>query len=121
MTELDRIGIQFLYRGGYLFTEENTGLTGYLAELLTKAWCEDVQTKAYPLEFRAGTPEGQLFCEDLKYLQQAVRPFLQKLIVRPKDYDTLIQQSEKDIERPDFWAVWPLVVAWGRKPSTDSK
>ena len=33
MTEQDLI-IQVLYRAGYLFTEENEGLTGHLAELL---------------------------------------------------------------------------------------
>ncbi len=121
LTDYDRIGIQVMYRAGYLFTEENAGLTGHLAELLTNAWCEDVQTRTYPLEFHVGTPEGKLFCEDMKYLHQAIRPFLQKWVTLPDDYEARTRQVQKDMERPDFWAVWPILVAWGRKPLTVRK
>ncbi len=121
LTQLDDLGTRALYQAGHLFAQEKTGLTSHLADLLTKSWCEGVQTKSYPLAFHAGTPEGVNFKEDMDYTIQVTRPFIQKWGGLPDNHDVLYRQALTDMERPDFSAIWPYLTAWGRKPFTDSK
>ncbi len=121
LTQFCEMFVRALYRAGHLFTEEGAGLTNHLAELLTNSWCEEVQTKAYPLEFGAGTPEAQSFVEDMRSVIQTSRPFIQKWVGIPKDYDTIYRQACKEMEQPDFHATWPHWTAWGSKPLSMGK
>jgi ubiquinone/menaquinone biosynthesis C-methylase UbiE len=121
LTALQEPGMRACYKAGYLFTQERAGLTNHLAELLAKAWCEGVQTKSYPLAFRAGTPEGEAFKEDMEYIFQMTRPLLKKWGCLPENYDALHQQAHKDMEQPDFLAIWPHLTAWGHKPLREGK
>ena len=116
MTQLNDLGTHALYRAGYLFAQEYTGLTSHLAELLMKSWCERVQTKSYPLLFRGGTPEGKDFKEDMDYIFQMTRPFIQKWGGIPENYDVLHRQCVKDMEQPGFSETWPHLNEWGYKP-----
>jgi len=120
-TDLHNLWIRAFYQAGHLFTQEPTGLTSHLAELLTKSWCEEVQTKSYPLVFRGGTPEGDAFKEDTEYVFQSTRPFLNKWGGIPENYDALHRQSRKDMEQPDFFVTWPHLVVWGCKPLTQTR
>ena len=121
LTQLNDLGTRALYQAGYLFTPENTGLTSHLEELLTKSWCERVQTKYSPLTFRAGTPEGKDFREDMDYIFQMFRPFLNKWGGIPENYEALHRQCLKDMEQLDFSAIWPHLTAWGYKPLSQVK
>ena len=121
LTQRYEVGLQAFYRAGHLFTQESAGLTKHLADLLTKSWCEGVQTKPYLLVFRAGTSEGESFKEDMAYVFQATRPFIQKWGGIQENYDALCLQSNKDMEQPDFSVTWPHLVAWGYKPLTQAK
>ncbi len=115
LTQLHELGIRACYEAGYLFTQGSAGLTNHLAELLRKTECEGVQTKSYPLAFRAGTPEGEAFKEDMEYIFQMTRPLLQKWGGIPENYDAIHKQARKDMEQPDFVAIWPHLTAWGYK------
>src|SRR6266566_1300970 len=67
-----------LFRAGHLFTQESAGLTDHLARLLDQYGCEQVQTKAYAIEYRPGMTEGQARYEDLMLVFQTGHPFIQK-------------------------------------------
>ncbi len=121
VTQMNDLGTRALYQAGHLFTQEYTGLTNHLAELLTKSWCERVQTKSYPLVFKAGTPEGKDFVEDMDYIFQMTRLFIQKWGGIPENYDAIHRQSIKDMEQPDFSATWPHLTVWGYKPLSQAK
>jgi len=116
LMNLYEVGMHAFYRAGHLFTEESTGVTKHLAELLTKSWCEEVQTKSYPLIFRAGTTEGQAFKEDIMYAYRGTRLFIQNWIGVPANYDAFYEQSQRDMQHPDFSATWPHLTVWGHKP-----
>jgi len=105
-----------LFRAGHLFTEESAGLTSHLARLLDQRGCQQVQTKAYVIEYRAGTPEGEANCEDLKLLFQTVQPFIQKWGSATQDYEAIYRQALKEMYQPDFLKVGDLLTAWGSKP-----
>ena len=118
LTQLDDLGTRALYQAGHLFVQEKTGLASHLADLLTKSWCEGVQTKSYPLAFHAGTPEGTNFKEDMDYTIQVTRPFIQKWGGLPDNHEVLYRQALVDMEQPGFSAIWPYLTAWGYKPLT---
>ena len=94
-----------LFRAGHLFKQESTGLIDHLARLLDQYGCEQVQTKAYAMEYRAGTAEGEAYYEDMMLLFQTIRPFIQKWgSAASKDYDAIYQQALKEMQQPEFYA-----------------
>src|SRR6266581_1186890 len=107
-----------LFRSGHLFAQESTGLTAHLAPLLSRYGCQQVQTRAYALQYRAGTPEGQAYVEDGVHVLRTLRPFLQKWGCMSKDFDAIRDQALEEIRRPDFSATWHLLTAWGIKPGS---
>ncbi len=121
LTELYAIAMSAFYRAGHIFTQDTKGLTGYQAELLTKSWCENVQVKTYPLHFRAGTPECEMYIDDVKYLYVTTTPFVQKWVGLPENYDALHRQSLKEMAQPDFSAIWTHATVWGSKPLSHAK
>ncbi len=105
-----------LFRAGHLFEEETTGLTSQLAPLLDQSGCQQVQTKTYTIEYRAGTQEGQAYYEDIMLGFQTVRPFIEKWGCASKDYGIIYQQALREMRQPDFLAVGNLLTAWGSRP-----
>lgn len=102
-----------LFRAGHLFEEAPTGITAHLAHLLMRYGAKAVQTKDYALEYRAGTEEGQAFLEDTMSAFQTLRPFIQRWVRLPKDYDAICQHAITEMKQPDFQATWNLLTAWG--------
>ncbi len=103
------------YRSGHLFTTEHDGLTSHLASLLKQHGCRNVQTKAYTLEYRAGTTEGQAYYKNAAYAIQTLRPFLEKWGCITKDYDAICKQALEEMQEPDFHATSNVLTAWGSK------
>ena len=78
------------------------------------AW-KQVQTREHLLTYRAGTPEGDHFAQDMAHSFHTVRPFLHKWTKVPTDYDDLYQQALQEMQQPDFEATWRLVTTWGTR------
>ena len=121
LTRLNLLMVQALYQAGHLFTAEGNGLISQLAHLLHQYGLKNVQTRAYTLEHRAGTPEGQHFYEDMKRAFRTMLPFLRKWTRVPDDYETIYQQMLSEIQQPDFVAPWNLLTAWGINPPKKKK
>ena len=103
------------YRSGHLFTTEHDGLTGHLASLLKQHGCRNVQIKAYKLEYRAGTVEGQAYYKNAEYAIQTLRPFLEKWGCITRDYDAICKQALEEMRQPNFHATSSVLTAWGGK------
>lgn len=114
LTRLNDLMRQAFSSAGNFFTPQNDGLTSQLLLLLTRAGLGEVQTREHVLTFRAGTPAGQHFAEDMQYLYRTVHPFLQKWTRLPDDYDALYQQALIEMQQPGFVGTWRYVTAWGR-------
>jgi ubiquinone/menaquinone biosynthesis C-methylase UbiE len=104
------------YRAGHLFEQESTGLTSHLAQLLSQCGCKQIQAKAHTIEYGAGTPEGEAFCEDVKLAFQTVRPFIQKWGYTAQDYEATCRQAFDEMNQPDFLATVDFLTVWGSKP-----
>lgn len=112
----NEIFLQSLIRAGHLFTPDRLGIVNALPSLLSRHGCKEVQTHTHLLEYRAGTPQWQVFFEDMKRVMQNFAPFARKLSKMPEDAEELGQQAIEEMQRPDFLATWRLVTAWGTRP-----
>lgn len=106
-----------MYELGYLFSRERSGITDHLETVLKKAGYERIQTRAFALQTRAGTPECQGYYEDIRYGFRVLRPLLEKTGQLGENYDALYQQAMEEMRREDFTVRWNLLTAWGYKHS----
>ncbi|HEY1351585.1 MAG TPA: methyltransferase domain-containing protein [Ktedonobacteraceae bacterium] len=118
VTQIVALFIQAFHQAGHLFSpKDKNGNGSHLAALLRPcAGTTQVQTREHALEHRVGTEQGHRFIEDLTSTIQNVRPFLQKWIVLPDNYEQICQQAQRDMQRANFVAIWHLITAWGTQP-----
>jgi len=116
LTRLSKVFLEASHHAGHLFSSDSKGITGDLARLLSRYGLQNVQTRTYTLNYRAGTPEGQRYYEDTK-LAETLLPFIRKWTRLPEDYPLLRQQALEDMQQPDFVASLSVLTAWGTKGS----
>ncbi|MBV9231493.1 MAG: class I SAM-dependent methyltransferase [Chloroflexi bacterium] len=116
LLRLGQLFIQSFYRAGHFFTPDHNGVTSELVRLLRQYSFQNVQTRAHALHYRAGTPEGQHFAEDMRLVYRTIVPFFRKWTQMPEDYETIYQQMLNDLQQPDFVATWELLTVWGQSP-----
>lgn len=115
LLRLSQLLAQALAQAGHLFDPESRGVANDLARLLQKHGGElqQIQTRTYTLEYRAGTAVGQLFAEDMRHAFRTALPFLRKWLHDLDDYEDLYQQLLQETQQPDFSADVNTVTAWG--------
>jgi ubiquinone/menaquinone biosynthesis C-methylase UbiE len=116
LTRLFELQIEALYHAGHFFNAEQQGITGELASLLERAGFEQVQTRAFPTDYHAGTQQTQYLIENVTYVFRVSLPFLRKWLHVPDNYEELYQQMLREIQQPDFVASGAMVTAWGLAP-----
>lgn len=115
LTRLSELFMTAVYQAGHFFTLDWNGVTSQLADCLRKSGVQNVQSRAYTLEYHAGTEEGQAFAEDMRRAYRTFVPFLRKWTRVPDDYETLYQQALREMQQSDFVATWNLLTVWGIK------
>ncbi len=104
-----------LFKAGHLFEQESKSLTNHLPPLLKQHSVQQVQTQAYPLEFRAGTDAWQAYYADVEHMFQIMRPFVQKWGCISDEYSSICKQALSEMQQSDFHSTWNLLTAWGTK------
>jgi ubiquinone/menaquinone biosynthesis C-methylase UbiE len=115
LTRLYKMTLCAFLRAGYFFEQESTGLVDHLRQLLNQYGCKAIQTKVYPIEYQAGTKEGEAFYEDMKLVLQTLHPFLTKWGCATHDYNAIYRQGLEEMRQPDFCAKWNLITTWGSR------
>lgn len=92
---------------------EGSGVSNEFADLLRRYSLQNVQVRAYCMEYRTATLQGDRFYEDMKLLFKTALPFYRKWTQVPDDYEELYQQVSSEIKHPDFVATVDLLTAWG--------
>jgi len=113
LTRLSQLTLDTVYQAGHFFTPERKGVTSELARLLQGAGFQQVQTRAFALEYRGGTADGQRFAEDMEHVFRTALPFLRKWTHVPDDYEAIYQQMLSEMQQPDFVATWDMLTVWG--------
>ncbi|HTK06257.1 MAG TPA: methyltransferase domain-containing protein [Ktedonobacteraceae bacterium] len=112
---LQELSQQAFYQAGHLFTPSSEGVTGGLVQLLRQHGLHQIQTRAATQQYRAYTPEGQRFAENIQLAFRNAQPFLRKWVHVPENYEELYQQMLSEMQRPDFVATWKLLTVWGNR------
>ncbi len=113
LLQLNRLLVQALHQAGHFFEPVGHSITGQLPRLLRQHGFQQVQVRPHTLECRAGTTLATSLFDDARHLFQTVRPFLQKWIQLPEDYDAIYQRMLEEMQQDDFVAIWRLLTAWG--------
>jgi ubiquinone/menaquinone biosynthesis C-methylase UbiE len=107
------LAIQAFYRAGHYFTPDSDAIITHLPRLMHRYGVQNIQTRSYMLEYRAGTPEGQFFLEDTLLAYRTTEPFMRKWVRLPDNHKEIYQQALVEMQAPDFVAAWQLLTAWG--------
>ena len=116
LKKLQQLTLDAAYNAGNFFTAESNGVTSQLTRLLRQYGFPPIQTQAYLLTYRAGTPQGQRYFENMRLAFRNLVPYLQKWTQVPADYDQIYQQALVEMQQPDFVANWTLLTALGTNP-----
>jgi len=100
-----------LYRAGHLLGEDELGITPHLASLLKRYGVREVQTKPYCTTYQA----DKAYIGDICHAMKTLKPFIQRWGCAGIDYEGICQMAREQINRPDFYAIWQLLTAWGIK------
>ncbi|MFL5624686.1 MAG: class I SAM-dependent methyltransferase [Ktedonobacteraceae bacterium] len=113
---------QAITRAGQSFspTGRVLGITSRLNHLLQKAGCINIQRKAHALDFSAGTPSHETFCQVTSMFFSLMQPFLIHTgVTTQEEFERLHNQMEIEMHSEDFCAVMFLLTVWGNKPQAD--
>lgn len=110
-----KLFLSAMYNSGHLFAQETDGVTAHLADLLKPYGCQQVQAQTHVLEFRAETPQGQVYRKDTELALVALRPFIQRWGTNAGDIAEICRQALVEIQRSDFHCTWKVLTAWGTK------
>src|SRR5579883_1724521 len=115
LARLNELVFRALDQAGHFLAHKPDGVTSELPHLLKQHGFQHIQTRAHHMEYRTGTPQWQMCYQDTYYATRTLRPFLQKWMHLPDDFDDLCEQALLEMQQPDFVATWPLMTVWGIK------
>jgi ubiquinone/menaquinone biosynthesis C-methylase UbiE len=113
LVRLNQLLLQTLGQAGHFFNAQDNSIYSHFPRLLQQHGFQQIQIQARLVEYRAGTPEGQHFIEDMQLTYKATLPFMRRWIRVPDDYEAIYQQTLVEMRQPDFVAAWELVTTWG--------
>ena len=68
-------------------------------------------------QYRASTPTGEAFYENIKQTFHRARPFMSKWMRLPENYEQMYQQALDEIQQQDFIVERTVQTVWGIKAS----
>ena len=114
LNSLNVLFLSALSQAGHFFMpNDKNGVINGLASLLERHGLNEVQTRLYTLEYRAGTAEGENFYENEMHIFRLLLPFFRKWCRVPDDYEAIYRKMLKEIKQPDFVGTMRLLTAWG--------
>lgn len=115
LMQLNELMVKAFYQSGRFFHPAGTGITTELIDLLSRHGIRNLQTRVYPLEYPIGTEAGRLFVEDMQRAYRTFKPFFQKWLRLPNDYDEIYQRAVNEMNEPGFVGTSVLLTMWGNK------
>jgi ubiquinone/menaquinone biosynthesis C-methylase UbiE len=109
--------IDAFYQSGHLFQPQRDSISNELPNMLNRYGFLQIQVRDYTVEYRAGTPDGDLALENTKIGMHTGLPFLRKWTRIPADYEEISQQALADMQQPGFVATWLIRTVWGNVPT----
>jgi ubiquinone/menaquinone biosynthesis C-methylase UbiE len=109
-----------LFLNGRTFSPDGVhwGVVYMLHRFLAEEGFQQVQERAYAINFSSGTPAHEGICQDLLTSVHLVQPFVtQRLPEWTKEaVDEVREQMEQEAKAPTFCGLWFFLSATGEKP-----
>lgn len=99
-------------RGAGLLAENVESMTALFRPYLESAQFTAIEMRRTDATYQYGTPEYELFAEDIHLLVQHSEAYLKKWL-NVSEYQHLAAQINQEMNSPAFSATWPLVTTWG--------
>ena len=118
--ELQRKCFQALQLAGRIFAPDGRhfGICQMLGHFLHDAGYQDIQHKAYVINFSAGTPAFATWYQNLRVGFVLLLPFLLKHgVTTQEEFDQLYEQFLIEISDSSFCGICIFLTVWGRKPA----
>jgi ubiquinone/menaquinone biosynthesis C-methylase UbiE len=116
INKLREIGREAFFNAGHLFEKRGDGLTSKLVGILHQQGLQNVQTRKVLMDQGTGSAMEKSAKENTRLAFRNMLPFMQKWTKVPEDYEQLYQQAMKELDQPDYTAVWEMVTVWGTNP-----
>jgi ubiquinone/menaquinone biosynthesis C-methylase UbiE len=116
LNRLNDLCLHAMYQSGHYMAPEGPSVINNRAPVMRRHGVQDVQTRALVFEYRAGTPEGDFFVEDMTLAYRNLVPFIRKWTRIPDDYEAIYQQALTEMHQPDFVGRMGMLTAWGTSP-----
>ena len=123
LEKFQSLGLRAMYEAGRSFYPiqevRNHAITPMLGYFLQEAGCQNIQEKAYILNFSVGTKAFESNYITWKMTAKQVQPFLLKMgAATQEELDALYEQMVVEMIKPDFRALWYITSVWGEKPAS---
>src|SRR5436305_2544012 len=108
-----------LYRAGHSFSPHGRtiGTANVLRLLMRQAGYQNIQSKAYAVDYSAGTEAHESNMQNMLIVFKLFQPFfIQIKIATQEELDHLHQQMEEEMQAKDFCAVDYFLTVWGERP-----
>jgi ubiquinone/menaquinone biosynthesis C-methylase UbiE len=115
---LNALFLQAMQRAGMLFSPDarHVGITPMLAGLLRDAGFKAIHQRAEVLDYSAGTPIHEAFCQTIMIGSKLIQPFVVKMgVTTQQEVEQLYQQCLQEVYADEFRGIWYYLRVWGRK------
>lgn len=97
-------------------TGRSSGLSAMLKQLLEDAGFQQIQERAYTIEFSPGGEGFETWKDDLLLMTHSFLPFVVKAgVTTQEEVETLLQTTLQDLQDPKFHAITFQIMAWATK------
>ena len=118
LDKLTGLTAQALRLSGHSFSPHGRtfGATPMLRFLIQHAGYDEIQQRAYVIDYSAGTELHQSNVQNLLVVYQLLQPFLvQMQVASLAEVQELYQQMEEDLQQADFCGIDYYLTVWGYK------
>lgn len=116
------MGTRAMKSAGFSFSPDgrNVGITPVLGCLLRDAGYQNIQQKAYVLDYSAGTESHGDWYQIFMVFWKLFQPFLIKMgVTTQEEVDVLYHRALMEMQTDSFCGIWFFLTVWGQKPERD--
>jgi ubiquinone/menaquinone biosynthesis C-methylase UbiE len=118
--ELLRLSLLALHKAGYCTASNGyyTGNSVLLVQEMRRAGYQQVQQRAYVIDFSNGTKASEDNYRNFSVYMQLLKPFLQRMeVVTEERFETLYREATIDLLSDNCGGMWYFLTIWGSTPT----
>ncbi len=99
---------------------QHVGITYMLGSFLQKAGFQNIRHRSFSLDFSAGTSAHDAMYENTRMAYLLAQPFMLRMgAATQQELTEVYNDTMREMQEPDFRALWQFMVVWGEKPTEE--